>query len=115
MYTSTFYVCTQDFVGIFFYVACIKRTKCPLSIHVRASKFSFLQGTQKIFFSPENLCATIRCLDIRVKFYFRFFFLHFKFCFHALGSTHEPIWISLVYLLAYIDSTYHVRVLWCAT
>jgi hypothetical protein len=40
-------------------------------------KILYYMGHKKCSFLPENLCTNIECLDVPVKFYFRFFFLIF--------------------------------------
>jgi hypothetical protein len=83
VYTVTFYVRTQVFVEITFYVAWTEKTKKMSCSRVGASKFIFFAGDINFFF--ENLCTNIKCLDIYTNIYFRIFW-HVKMYFHTTGS-----------------------------
>jgi hypothetical protein len=67
-----------------FYVACFERQKNPINSHIGVSKFIFLQGTQKNYFS-RDLCGNIECPNVRVNIFFEFLY-HFEICFQIMGS-----------------------------
>jgi hypothetical protein len=77
------------------YGLCKKDKKnIPWIVILEHQKLSFLHGTQKCSFFPENLHANIEYLHVYALFYFRIFW-YFKMCFHENGfiCTHESKWI----------------------